>query len=1286
MRKVIFLLMLAAPALLGQTAKRQAGPEGKNPQQIASEFMASSSVIAPDDLSSVYVAKQYTTAHNGVTHLVYKQRFQGFDVYNGAWVANIDADGRVLNTGGKLFAAPDPVAIGNQIESIIAAQSAIHAVNPKRKTALKALVRPNTDSKGLLRYSADGETSDVQGRMVWYAHRGSLLLAWVFNVLDEDGVSSYNVVVEAATGAIIAKQATLLYQAPKGLVFDQGSPQPNPTPGVKLTSAPPLVDRVLLPLTGDPVASPMGWVINNETAGNNAIVGENVLGQQFITTARRTVAPNGDFSFPLMLGPAAPSPVVFPDSANVNLFYWVNRAHDMFYRYGFDEAAGNFQLDNYGRGGAEGDPLLAYTHYGAAATFSPSLNNAFFNTRDLTDGSPVMIAMYVNSSGAAGFFADSAYAALTSTHEYTHGVSLRLLPDGYGSIQTGAMGEAWSDFFGLEFTLPEGSPADGVYPYGEYSYQLWGTGIRTRPYSTNMAVNALTFADYGHVILGGPEVHADGEIWTEALWDARANLIQQFGDAEGRRRIRQIVMDGLKLSPPSPSMVDARDAILLADQVDFKGASQTQLWNAFAKRGLGALAHSEGGDTVHVIPSFDVPSNTGKIKLYESSYVAGEFVRVLLSDLNMTEPAVRVQLTTTSGDVEDLMLARTGSVYYGAIPSTNAPVSRQNGIISIIPGDDLKASYSDNDRGFFFGGGPPAIVEATAATQQPYQIFITSTSTGLPPFPNETLLTTVRSTVLLDLRFDFPFFSKKYRTAVVHPNGTLVFEPSADTGIGTAGCTDVFELRRMAAVAPLLTQLTFGTAQPNEGVYVSFASNAVTIRWAAETLPSTPLLPPAIAEPVNVAVTLNADGVIAFQYGSGNQNLHQAMPTFSNCGPQPVVGISNGHDVYSFTVSPFRTYTNAPAVTLAPPFNAAATPEVFVETPKPDDVVRGVMRVSGIAYNPGGTLSLLSRRDVFVDGIERTLASTVSRPDYCATNTVPGCPNVGFQAELNLAALGLDPGPHTVWVRASNTRGGFKDSAPVSFNVDAAPARLPGAAIEAPAAGAEISGTLVEFRGYAYAPDLRVSRVDLLVDGVTYPGIVGASYGSTRTDICNALPAPQPPNCPSIGWSVLVNTRSGTPPLPDGPHSMQIRVLDETGRFTVLPDQPVPFTVKNGSQTPPIGSITSIKPNDQLAGVVQVSGYAYSPGGTISTSGVVLLVDGTSFATPAQYGLPRPVECGTLTGVAACPNIGFNVNLDTRFLSNGNHVIGVRITNSAGISVVVPNLARYGMNVVVNNP
>src|SRR5262249_13318127 len=155
--------------------------------------------------------------------------------------------------------------------------------------------------------------------------RGTLLLAWLFNIVDEDGVTGYDVVVEAATGAIISKQPTTFFQsAPRGLVFDQGSPQPNPRPGERLTSAPPMVERSLVSFAGDLTASPLGWSINNETAGYNAIVGENLLGQSFVNPAYRTQAVANSFSFPVSLGPTAPNPLAFSDADNTNLFYWVN--------------------------------------------------------------------------------------------------------------------------------------------------------------------------------------------------------------------------------------------------------------------------------------------------------------------------------------------------------------------------------------------------------------------------------------------------------------------------------------------------------------------------------------------------------------------------------------------------------------------------------------------------------------------------------------------------------------------------------------------------------------------------------------------------------------------------------------------------------------------------------------------------------------------------------------------------------------------------------------------------
>ena len=44
-------------------------------------------------------------------------------------------------------------------------------------------------------------------------------------------------------------------------------------------------------------------------------------------------------------------------SAETLLFFAGNFVHDLFYDLGFDEPAGNFQADNFDRGGMGGDPL-----------------------------------------------------------------------------------------------------------------------------------------------------------------------------------------------------------------------------------------------------------------------------------------------------------------------------------------------------------------------------------------------------------------------------------------------------------------------------------------------------------------------------------------------------------------------------------------------------------------------------------------------------------------------------------------------------------------------------------------------------------------------------------------------------------------------------------------------------------------------------------------------------------------------------------------------------------------
>src|SRR5262249_8759659 len=156
---------------------------------------------------------------------------------------NIGRDGAVLSAGGSLFAAPGVINFGDQLSADIAIRVAAREVNPRLATAYEPLKMPATSADATransnayaVRYAAGGFGADIEGRLVWYAHRGTLLLAWVFNIVDEDGASSYDVAVEAATGAIIEKKPTAFFQsAPQGFVFDKGSPQPNPMPGVRL--------------------------------------------------------------------------------------------------------------------------------------------------------------------------------------------------------------------------------------------------------------------------------------------------------------------------------------------------------------------------------------------------------------------------------------------------------------------------------------------------------------------------------------------------------------------------------------------------------------------------------------------------------------------------------------------------------------------------------------------------------------------------------------------------------------------------------------------------------------------------------------------------------------------------------------------------------------------------------------------------------------------------------------------------------------------------------------------
>src|SRR5213075_2139633 len=143
-------------------------------------------------------------------------------------------------------------------------------------------------------------------------------------------------------------------------VFTSDSPTPF-SPGYPTPSSvqPPPVPRQLIVTNAlDSVASPNGWINagDNETRGNNVDAHLDANDDNEPDLPRPQGSPARVFDFPLNLNLA---PATYASAAVVQLFYWNNWMHDQLYALGFTEAAGNFQTDNFGRGGLGQDAVQA---------------------------------------------------------------------------------------------------------------------------------------------------------------------------------------------------------------------------------------------------------------------------------------------------------------------------------------------------------------------------------------------------------------------------------------------------------------------------------------------------------------------------------------------------------------------------------------------------------------------------------------------------------------------------------------------------------------------------------------------------------------------------------------------------------------------------------------------------------------------------------------------------------------------------------------------------------------
>lgn len=611
------------------------GPNSESPQKIADDFLARYGGLfglSGGDLANSYLSRDLYSAYSGATHLTYQFTVGDLDVFSSVMTVNIDADGRVVNASGQPIGGAEHLT--NTSTPQISEAQAVAA-------AAEATFIENVASSKIL-------------SLVYFPLSSTQLrLAYRLTVQDADSPNLYECIVDASNGKLLWRHTRTYYDhiPTHGEVYTDDSPEPDIPAGTGAG----IVARDDVPFTGE-LAFPHDdphfdwWATGSRstTTSNNVDAYADRDGDDAADSGSRPTAGAGeDFTFAIDL---SMEPDTYQDAAVVNLFYWNNRLHDFFYQLGFDEAAGNFQSDNFSLGGSDGDAVNAEAQDNADGA-ERSLCNANMST--VGDGTPPKMQMYLCDSDSPE--RDGDLDNVVIAHEYTHGVHTRLL----ATSGSQAANEGWSDYYGLAAAGEmQGDPYDGQYGVGNYLFDKdFGQGIRSYPYSTDTSVFQLSYLDLNTgascavktcssddtetcsededcstsgdtcdaldcqfhesceppntTISQGPcrtEVHFAGSIWTNALHIMRHNIIAKEGYEAGAEAANRIVLDGMKMSPDNPTFLDGRDALLSADEVDFDGVNRCLIWDAFAKSGMGYTAETTGVDDIDPLERFDLPS------------------------------------------------------------------------------------------------------------------------------------------------------------------------------------------------------------------------------------------------------------------------------------------------------------------------------------------------------------------------------------------------------------------------------------------------------------------------------------------------------------------------------------------------------------------------------------------------------------------------------------------------------------------------------------------------------
>ncbi len=627
MKKNCLLLLFAA--LFAASAFAQ------KPNNFADGFLQNaeaSKELTEADLADYAITHQHVSSTSGVHHFYYRQRHEGIEVHSATASVHILPSGRLLRVHNSFVSELASKIVGSTAPSISASQAILAAADQMGYTLSAPLevIENNGGANRQQKFTKAGiSREDIPVKLMYQPlSDGTLKLVWNLSIDATAEPNWWELRVDAATGEILDKtnwtvHCNLEEAHAHTLACNHNDESVSIDEEVTAAAAPAMMvgtyNVYAMPVESpnfggrtsvvDPdnaIASPFGWHDTNGVVGPEYTItrGNNVHAYEDGDNPGFSPDGGGSLIFDFPINTTYSQANQSESAAITNLFYWSNLCHDLWYLYGFDEASGNFQENNYGNGGSGSDGCNSEAQDGSGTC------NANMSTP--TDGSNPRMQMYVCNSR------DGDLDNGVIVHEYGHGISIRLTG---GAGNSGClsnqeqMGEGWSDYFGMVMSIEVGDAGPDSRGMGTWLFGQGpnGNGIRPFPYSTDMGINPQTYDD----IKTESVPHGVGSVWCTMLWEMTWDLIGVYGFDEdfyngtgGNNIAMALVTEGLKLQPCSPGFVDGRDAILAADEALNGGANVCLIWEAFARRGLGENAvQGSTGSRADGTENFDVPAS-----------------------------------------------------------------------------------------------------------------------------------------------------------------------------------------------------------------------------------------------------------------------------------------------------------------------------------------------------------------------------------------------------------------------------------------------------------------------------------------------------------------------------------------------------------------------------------------------------------------------------------------------------------------------------------------------------